>query len=166
MTSFLLRLFTHEVPKWQLALSLVIVHLLIYLYLTLFNGSLLTPLALTGLMLLGYRMIVPLKDDSPAEWLSEDTCKALYKTLYLILNRSSGYFRSAVELKGGFKAVAKAVAFLYLSIAFKFLGDKIALYLGKLSITNFSVGILAFFLYTPISKKIQASKNPEEDKKA
>jgi len=36
-----------------------------------------------------------------------------------------------VQLKGGFKAVAKAVVFLYLSIAFKFLGDRLALYLGK-----------------------------------
>jgi len=56
----------------------------------------------------------------------------LYKGLYIVLNKAVGYFRSAVQLKGGFKAVAKAVAFLYLSIAFKFLGDGLALYLGKI----------------------------------
>jgi hypothetical protein len=56
----------------------------------------------------------------------------LYKGLYVVLNKAAGYFRSAVQLKGGFKAVAKAVAFLYLSIAFKFLGDGLALYLCKL----------------------------------
>ena len=63
MTSFIQRLFTHDVPKWQLALSLVTVHLFIYLYLTVFRCSLLAPITLAFLLLLGYRLIVPLKDD-------------------------------------------------------------------------------------------------------
>lgn len=100
------------------------------------------------------------------EWLSEDACKTLYKALYIWLNKAVGYFRSAIQLRGGFKAVAKAVAFLYLSIAFKFLGDRLTLYLCNLYSTDNipHIGILGFFLYTPLSKKFEG--NPEEDKKA
>jgi len=34
-------------------------------------------------------------------------------------------------LKGGVKAITKAAMFMYLSIFFKFIGDKRTLYLGK-----------------------------------
>ena len=87
-------------------------------------------ISLALLSMISFRLIVPAKE-SKTEGLSEDLCKILYQGLYLGLNRAAAYFRSAVQLKGGFKAVAKAVVFLYLSIAFKFLGDRLALYLGK-----------------------------------
>ena len=85
-----------------------------------------------------------------------------------MLNKISGYFRSAVDLKGGFKAVAKAVVFMYTSIAFKFIGDRIALYLGNFKYLILNIAILAFFLYTPISKRSEANKDKadEDDKKA
>jgi hypothetical protein len=64
--------------------------------------------------------------------LTEDSCKALYQTLYITLNRVVEYFRAAIMLKGGMKAVAKAVVFMYASMAFKFLGDRLSLYIiGK-----------------------------------
>ena len=94
-------------------------------------------LSLFALLVLGFKLIVPPNAEAKTEeWLTEDTCKALYKNLYIGLNKAVGYVRSAVLLKKGFKAVAKAVAFLYLSIAFKFLGDRLTMYLGKISLTN------------------------------
>jgi hypothetical protein len=133
MSPYLARLFSHEVPLWHLPATFLAVHLVLYLYLTIFRGSFLAILSLLSLLALAFRLVKPLSQDcTNADWLSEDACKVLYKGLYIGLNKAVGYFRSAVQLKGGFKAVAKAVAFLYLSIAFKFLGDGLALYLGKI----------------------------------
>ena len=131
MSSYLYKLFTHEVPVLHLAITFALVHLCIYAYLCIFRGSFLTLFSLAFLIALGFRMIAPGKEGVTSEWLSEDDCKTIYKGLYIGLNRAAGYFRSAIQLRGGFKAVAKAVAFLYLSIAFKFLGDRLAIYLCK-----------------------------------
>jgi hypothetical protein len=129
MSPYLARLFSHEVPLWHLPATFLAVHLVLYLYLTIFRGSFLAILSLICLLALGFRLAKPLSQDGTnTDWMSEDACKGLY----IGLNKAVGYFRSAVQLKGGFKAVAKAVAFLYLSIAFKFLGDGLALYLGKI----------------------------------
>jgi uncharacterized membrane protein len=129
---YLLKVFHHELPLWRLGLTFLLVHVFLYLYIAVFSGSLLTPICLVLLAYLAFTLIRPPTLDCKDEWLSEDSLKALYKALYMLLNRSSGYFRSAIELRGGFKAVAKAVAFLYLSIAFKFLGDRLAIYLCKI----------------------------------
>ena len=113
---------------WHLPAAFVAVHALLYIFMNFFRGSILATGSFVLLCMIGFRMIIPAKE-SKKEGLSEDLCKTLYQGLYIGLNRAVAYFRSAVQHKGGFKAVAKAVAFLYLSIAFKFLGDRLALYL-------------------------------------
>ena len=133
MSSYITKLFRHEVPLWHLPLAFLGVHALLYVYWAYFNSSLIALLSFVLILILTFRLFRPIQP-STSDWLSDEACKSIYQILYVSLNRAATYFRSAVMLKGGFKAVAKAVAFLYLSIAFKFLGDRLAIYLCKISI--------------------------------
>ena len=55
------------------------------------------------------------------------------------------------------KAVGKVALFMYASLATKFVGDRVIVY----------ILILAFFAYTPISKRLcSGEKQAEDDKKA
>lgn len=63
-TSYLLKLFTHDVPLWHLPVAFTLVHLCLYAYLCIFRGSLLTVLSLVSLMVIGFRMLVPTKEAS------------------------------------------------------------------------------------------------------
>ncbi len=69
-------------------------------------------------------------------------------TLYVTLNKVTEYIRSIIQLKGGMKAVGKVALFMYVSLAAKMVGDRMVAY----------ILILAFFAYTPISKRLAASK--------
>lgn len=60
MITYLQRLFSHEVPLWHLPATFLAVHLVLYLYLTFFRGSLLAILSLSTLLALGFRLVMPL----------------------------------------------------------------------------------------------------------
>ena len=59
--SYLYNLFTHNVPIWHLPVALVLVHLVLYAYLTIFRGSFLAMLSLLILLVIGFRLVFPAK---------------------------------------------------------------------------------------------------------
>jgi hypothetical protein len=64
-------------------------------------------------------------------------------------------------LKGGIKAISKAALFMYLSVFFKFMGDKRTLYLGKSNIIKDLV-MVGLIFYKPIMKKLGGAAKKDE----
>jgi hypothetical protein len=97
-----------------------------------------------------YKLVRPTSDHCKvkSDLVSEESCKNLYVTLYVTLNKVTEYLRSIIQLKGGMKAVGKVALFMYVSLAAKMVGDRMVAY----------ILILVFFAYTPISKSLAASK--------
>jgi hypothetical protein len=99
--SYLRNLFDHQVPLWHVPLALVGVHVLIYLYMYWFRQSF---ISMAALALIGYflfKLVRPSSSSSDAnkakcELMNEDSCKQLYVTLYIALNKVTEYFRSII----------------------------------------------------------------------
>lgn len=157
--SYLRTLFDHQVPVWHVPLALVGVHILIYLYIYWFRQSIISMAGLALTVYFLFKLVRPTLEANKAkcELMNEESCKQLYVTLYIALNKVTEYFRSIIQLKGGMKAVGKVALFMYASLATKFVGDRVIVY----------ILILGFFAYTPISKRLGSKeKQAEDDKKA
>lgn len=87
MSSYITRLFNHEVPIWHLPLAFLGVHALLYVYWAYFNCSLIAFLTFSLLSALTFRLFRP-SHPASTDWLSEEACKSLYQIMYVQLNRA------------------------------------------------------------------------------
>jgi hypothetical protein len=163
MSNYTLRLFLHQVPIWHLPLAFIMVHVMIYLYISWFRQSVLSMLAFALIPYFLYKLVRPSassvnSQQQQCELMTEDSCKSLYVYLYVTLNKITEYLRSIIQLKGNMKAVGKVALFMYGSLLLGKVGDKMIVYLA----------ILGLFLYTPVMKRIGGGAggvNKEEDDK-
>ena len=99
----------------------------VFFYLYLIRGwSLISMLSLYFLGAIFFRLIV-----APAytteipegeQWVTEEHAKVLYVFFYTKFNAFVQYMRGIIQIQGGMKAVAKAAAFMYVSLVVNFIG--------------------------------------------
>lgn len=96
--SYLRNLFDHQVPIWHVPLAFIGVHVLIYLYLYWFRQSLISMFAFALIPYFLYKLVFPTSDQSKVkcDLVSEESCKQLYVTLYVSLNKVTEYLRSII----------------------------------------------------------------------
>ena len=87
MSSYLQKLFLHQVPLWHIPLALIFVHFFIYLYYSWFRQSIIAMVAFTLIPYFLYKLIRPSNAIAACELMTEDACKSLYASLYVNLNK-------------------------------------------------------------------------------